>query len=129
MLIRGLAFQISSFFMCCVWVCSVMSDSLWPHGLWPARPLCPQSFPGKDPGVGCHLLLQGIFPTQGSNPCLLCLLHQQEDPLPPCNLRSPLLCAAGELIDLSTKGYLNRCMTPAKILKKPLITHSEENEL
>ena len=28
----------------------------------------------KNPGVGCHDLLQGIFPTQGSNPCLLCLL-------------------------------------------------------
>ena len=28
--------------------------------------------------MGCHALLQGIFPTQGSNPCLLCLLHWQE---------------------------------------------------
>ena len=28
-------------------------------------------------GVGCHALLQGIFPTQGSNPCLLSLLHWQ----------------------------------------------------
>ena len=27
--------------------------------------------PGKNIGVGCHFLLQGIFPTQGSNPCLL----------------------------------------------------------
>ena len=26
-------------------------------------------------GVGCHFLLQQIFPTQGSTPCLLCLLH------------------------------------------------------
>ena len=25
--------------------------------------------PGKNTGVGCHTLLQGIFPTQGSNPC------------------------------------------------------------
>ena len=31
--------------------------------------------PGKNTRVGCHALLQGIFPTQGSNPCLLCLLH------------------------------------------------------
>ena len=30
-------------------------------------------------GVGCHSLLQGIFPTQRSNPCLLHLLHQQAD--------------------------------------------------
>ena len=28
-------------------------------------------FPGKNTGVGCHALLQGIFPTQGSNPGLL----------------------------------------------------------
>jgi len=27
-------------------------------------------FPGKNTGVGCHALLQGIFPTQGSNPGL-----------------------------------------------------------
>ena len=31
--------------------------------------------PGKNPGVGCQALLHGIFPTQGSNPGLLCLLH------------------------------------------------------
>ena len=33
--------------------------------------------PGKNIGVGCHFLLQGIFPTQGSNPHLLWLLHWQ----------------------------------------------------
>ena len=33
--------------------------------------------PGKNTGVGCHALLQGIFPTQGSNPGLLCLLYGQ----------------------------------------------------
>ncbi|XP_070336645.1 coiled-coil domain-containing protein 171 isoform X5 [Odocoileus virginianus] len=33
--------------------------------------------PGKNLGVGCHFLLQGIFPTQGLNPCLLHLLHWQ----------------------------------------------------
>ena len=33
--------------------------------------LCPWDFPGKNMGVGCHFLLQGIFPTQGANPCLL----------------------------------------------------------
>ena len=31
--------------------------------------------PGKNTGVGCHALLQGIFPTQGSNQHLLCLLY------------------------------------------------------
>ena len=37
----------------------------------PARLLRPWDSPGKNPGVGCHFLLQGIFPTQGSNPGLL----------------------------------------------------------
>ena len=45
----------------------VVSDSLWPHGLQFTRLLCPWSFPGKDAGVGCHFLLQGIFPTPGSH--------------------------------------------------------------
>ena len=31
--------------------------------------------------MDCHFLIQGIFPTQGSNPCLLCLLHWQADSL------------------------------------------------
>ena len=50
---------------------SVVSDSLWPHGLGPTRLLCPFSFPGKNTGVGSHSLLQGIFLTQGLNPGLL----------------------------------------------------------
>ena len=41
----------------------------------PARLLCLWDFSGKNTGVGCHFLLQGIFLTQGSNPCLLHLLH------------------------------------------------------
>ena len=32
--------------------------------------------------MGCHALLQGIFPTQGSNPRLLHFLHWQEGSLP-----------------------------------------------
>ena len=56
-----------------VWVLSrsVMSDSWQSHGLWPFRPLCPWNFPWKNTGVGCHFFFQGMFPTQGSNPCLL----------------------------------------------------------
>ena len=41
------------------------------------------------PGVGCYFLLQGIFPTQESNPCLLCHLHWQVDSLPLSHLGSP----------------------------------------
>ena len=54
-----------------VHVCVVVSNSLQAHGLWPSRLLCPCNFPGKNTGVGCHFLLQGIFPTQKSNLHLL----------------------------------------------------------
>ena len=50
---------------------SVVADSLQPHGLQPTRLLCPWDFTDKDTGVSCHFLLQGIFPTQGSNLGLL----------------------------------------------------------
>ena len=46
---------------------SVVSDSLRPHRLQLFRFLCPWNSPGKNTGVGCHSLLQGIFLTQGSN--------------------------------------------------------------
>ena len=46
---------------------SVVSDSLRPHELQHARPLCPWDSTGKNTGVGCHELLRGIFLTQGLN--------------------------------------------------------------
>ena len=69
-------------------MCSAMSNSLQPHGLQPARLLCLWDPLGKNAGVGCHCLLQGIFPTQGSNPHLLCLLHWQAGSLPLCHVGS-----------------------------------------
>ena len=70
-----------------------MSDSLHPHGLLPARLLCPRDFPGKNTGVGCHFLLQGLFLTWESNPYLLGFLHWQADSL--------LLNHQGSLLPLS----------------------------
>ena len=49
---------------------SVVSDPLRPHGLSPAKLLCPWNSPGKNTGVGSLSLLQGIFSTQRSNPGL-----------------------------------------------------------
>ena len=69
--------------------CSVVSDSLWPYGLKPARLLCPWNFSGKNIGAGCHFLLQGIYQIQGLNMHFLCLLHWQADSLPLCFLVSP----------------------------------------
>ena len=63
----GLATRFSAFKT----LASVVSNSLWPHGMRPARLLYPWDFPGKNTGVGCHFLLQGILLTQGSNPHLL----------------------------------------------------------
>ena len=55
------------------------------------RLLVPWDFPGKNTGIGCHTLLQGIFPNQGSNPRLLCLLHWQAGSLPLAPPGKPLL--------------------------------------
>ena len=65
---------------------SVVSDSLRPYRLEPTRFLYPWNSPGKHPGVGCHALLQGIFPTQELNP-------------EPTSLMSPAL--AGEFLTTS----------------------------
>ena len=49
-----------------------MSDSYQLYELKLTRLLCAWDSPGKNTGVICDALLQGIFPTQGLNPCLLC---------------------------------------------------------
>src|SRR5574340_696593 len=67
--------------------------------LWNPVDCCPPGSsvrgdsPGKNIGVGCHALLQGIFPTQGSNPGLLrcrqileCLSHQGSPSHSSCHL-------------------------------------------
>ena len=54
------------------------------HGL--RRPWAP---PGKNTGVRCHGLLQGIFPTQGLNLHLICRLHWLVGFLP---LAPPRVC-------------------------------------
>ena len=64
----------------CVHACLVGCSSLQHHGLQLEGLFCPQDCPNKDTEVGCHFLLQGIFPTQGWNLCL-CLLHLQADSL------------------------------------------------
>ena len=48
------------------WVAKSCLTLLWPSGLLPTRFLCLWDFPGKDTGVACHFLLQGIFLTHRS---------------------------------------------------------------
>ena len=57
------------------WSRSVVSNSVWPHGLQPTRLLCPWDFPGKSTGEGCHCLLviimrQKIMLIKEMNVCL-----------------------------------------------------------
>ena len=59
-----------------------MSNSLRRLETIAARLLCPWNSPGKNTGVGCLFLFQGIFLIQGSNSRLLCLLHWQVGSLP-----------------------------------------------
>ena len=57
-----------------------MCDSLWTHDCSPPGSYVHGNSPGKNTGMGCHVLLQGIFPTQRSNPGFLhCrqILYQQ----------------------------------------------------
>ena len=81
---------------CCMLSCSVVSDSMWPHGLQPTRLLCPWDFPGKSTRVGYHALFEGIFPTQGWNTHLSCLLHWQAGSLPQAPPGKPLRYMCGQ---------------------------------
>ena len=62
----------------------------------PARLLCPWDIPGKNTGVHCHFLLQGIFPNQGLNSRLL---HWQAGSLPLGHQGNPCIGC------LSTNGH------------------------
>ena len=61
---------------------SVVSNPLHSYGLYSLRLLCPRDFSSKNTGVGCNSFLQGICPTERSNPSLLSLLYWQADSLP-----------------------------------------------
>ena len=70
--------------------CSVAQWCLTLSTPWAVAHQAPLSmgFPGKNTGVGCHFLLQGIFPTWGLNPHLL---HWQANSVPLSLLGSPLI--------------------------------------
>ena len=71
---------------------STHSDSIRIH--------CPWDFPNRNTGVGYHFLLQGSFPDQGSNPCLLHFLHWKVDSLPLHHLRSDCVISLGYCVNL-----------------------------
>ena len=86
--------SLPTFSSCTISLCSVVSDSVIPWTVARQAPL-PWGFSGKNTGVGCHFLLQGISPTQGPNLSLLCLLNRWilvEPPGEPCPISQwPLL--------------------------------------
>ena len=95
--------------------------------------------PGKKTGVGCHALLQGIFPTQESNPGLshcgwiLCHLSHQESPkntgvgslsllqgiFPTQELNQGLLPCRQILYQLSNPGAWSTSLIISKLKSKP----------
>ena len=75
--------QIRSVAQSCPTLCDPMACSLLSSSV--------HNFPSKNTEWGCHFLLQGTFPTKGSNPYLLHLLHWQVDCLPLSHLGSPIV--------------------------------------
>ena len=93
---------------CKLGFCQSAVYSVTPLCLTPCRPWTvalqaplSMAFSRQDTGVGSHVLLQGMFPTQGLNPSLLHLLHWQADSLPLSHLESPSLSK-----ELLFDGYL-----------------------
>ena len=73
----------------CMCACSVVFDSLaTPMASSPLAFSVHGIIPGKDTGVHCHFLLQGVFPSQGSNLQVLC---QKVDPLLLSHLGNPVV--------------------------------------
>ena len=63
-----------------------------------------------------HFLLQGIFPTQGSNLCLLCLLHWQADSLPLVPPRKAMQTPCSSLFD---PEFFSFCPQSSQALRGP----------
>ena len=93
--------------------------------------------PGKNTGVGCHALLQGIFHCQGLNPCLLCLLHWQAGSLPLAPLGKPQNVSESEVaqscltlcnpMDCSLPDFSIHGIFQARILKWVTISFSRRS--
>ena len=108
---------------------SVMSHSF--ATLWTVAFQTPPvlDFPGKNTWVGCHALLQGIFPTQGSNPHFLHLLHHKQILYPLSHLGS-----LRKRIIQNKKQYYNLFRKPMKqsggtVDFKKLLDYSKALEL
>ena len=93
------------------------------------RPLWPGGSPGKDTGVGCRALLQGISPTQGLNPHLLFPLLWQASSLPLAPPGKPLASpshqeASTSLLSLSVRGQTEGKPQSQKMNQTDQMDHS-----
>ena len=95
-------------------VTSVTSNSLQTSESYLSKLLCPWDSPCKNIGVGCHCLW--IFPTQGLNPCLLCLLRWQVGSLP--------LAPPGKLFSKYKQMQIRILSPPHLSTQKAYFTHS-----
>ena len=111
--------------VCARFVAQFNSNSLWCYGLQPASFLCPWDFPGKNTGVGCHALPQGMIPNQQLNPCLLYLLHWQAILLPLSHLGSPCICTGMHICtSLYMHMNLNMCINAYWCVYLIFISHN-----
>ena len=93
----------------CVCVCVCMNSQSYPTVCDPMECiLLGPSVHGKNIGVGCHFLLQGIFPTQGSNSCLLVscidrwiIYH--------CTTWEALILTSLSVIDIDSYAFIATC--------------------
>ena len=96
--------------------------------LWTIASQNPQDSPGRNIGVGCHALLQGIFLTQGLNLHVLCLLHSQACSLPlkwsEVAQSCPTLC---DSMDCSLPGFSVHGIFQARILEWVAISFSRSS--
>ena len=81
-------------------------DCIPPYRLYPTRVLCPWNSSGKNTGVGCLVLLQGIFPTHGGIKRLLCLLHWQAGSLSLAPPGKPLARLMSWILDAHSRPSL-----------------------
>ena len=79
-----------------VWLCMTLCHPMDSS----ARLLCPWDSPGKNTGMDCYALLQGIFPTQGSNLHFLGLLRWQMGSLPLAPPGRPWTCLLSIIIPI-----------------------------
>ena len=86
----------------------------------PPNLLCPWDFSNKNTGVGCHFILQEIFLTQGSNLCLLCLLHWQANSLSLSHQGSQVRLIEGSELDKGKSDFNSYLILEPSVMGVPI---------